>query len=276
MQSQIAVRPANADDKDAVLAFCQKTFSWGDYIAEVWDEWLANTRGKIFVAVVDDKPIGMIHAAFLRDGVAWMEGMRVHPKYRRIGAASAMDAAARAYALESGAMLARLATAESNRAAQKTLAAQGYTQAAQYGEWLAPSTRARVNSVASSDDLPEIFVRWHAVSNAIVANPEWRWERLDDAALSEIQREGKIRVHRNGFAILRDVFDISGNEVILHALVGADDAMLALARSVRAEAKYRGFRRVQAMVLDDAHINRALQGAGFKREGGMYIYEQAL
>lgn len=149
MPHAITVRPANSTDKDAILAFCQDTFSWGDYIPEVWDDWLANTRGKIFVAVEGGRPIGMIHAAFLRDGVAWMEGMRVHPEYRRLGAASAMDAAARAYALESGAMLARLATAESNLAAQRTLQSQGYRRVAKYGEWSAEPTRAKPIYVAT-------------------------------------------------------------------------------------------------------------------------------
>ena len=33
-------RLARDSDKKDVLSFCKKTFSWGDYIHEVWDSWI--------------------------------------------------------------------------------------------------------------------------------------------------------------------------------------------------------------------------------------------
>ena len=41
--SPTIVRPARAVDKDAVLAFTQNTWEWGDYISYVWEQWLADS-----------------------------------------------------------------------------------------------------------------------------------------------------------------------------------------------------------------------------------------
>jgi GNAT superfamily N-acetyltransferase len=274
MLHSVVIREARAQDKTAILAFCQNTFSWGDYISEVWDAWLADDRGKIFVGAVNDQPVGMLHVAFLNDSAAWMEGMRVHPDHRRLGVSSAMDAAGRAYARERGRKLVRLATSQDNIAAQKMLEREGYICTERYGGWRAQPTRGKMARIATENDLPIISACWRNVPCAIVANPEWRWEKLNDAALAELQRQNFLRAAEDGFAILRKPID--ENALILHALAGSENAMRALAHSARTEANYRGFEFAQAMILDEPRINNALERAGFKRDGGMLIYEQAL
>lgn len=37
----VVIRNAVDSDKSAILNFCQDTFSWGDYIQDVWDNWLS-------------------------------------------------------------------------------------------------------------------------------------------------------------------------------------------------------------------------------------------
>ncbi len=56
----IIVRVAQPADKTAVLAFCQHTWADAeDYIAAVWDRWIADPSGQILVAVLHDQPIAM-------------------------------------------------------------------------------------------------------------------------------------------------------------------------------------------------------------------------
>jgi hypothetical protein len=43
--SPARIRRATAGDRAAVLAFCQDTFSWGDYIDQEWDDWLGDPTG---------------------------------------------------------------------------------------------------------------------------------------------------------------------------------------------------------------------------------------
>ena len=56
------LRLAKNSDKEHVLNFCEKTFSWGDYIHEVWDSWI--DEGNLIVVTQNDIPISMTHAAF--------------------------------------------------------------------------------------------------------------------------------------------------------------------------------------------------------------------
>lgn len=274
MQSPVTVRPARVEDKDAIVSFCQNTFRWGDYIPEVWDDWIADARGRIFVGVVDDQPIGMTHVAFLGDGAAWMEGMRVHPAHRRRGVAAALVAAGHNYARTAGHALARLATDSDNIAAQKTLASQGYTRVAEYGEWGCESIGGMFLPVATEKDLAEILAQWRTTSSAIIGDPEWHWTKLGDKGIADLVHRDQIRVAPRGFSVFCESRDASG--VSLFALAGDDDARLALAQSARTEARYRGYARVEAVILDDARINRALELAGFKRDGALFIYEKSL
>lgn len=80
------IREARRSDKSHVLKFCKNTFSWGDYIDDVWDYWFS--EGLLFVA--EEKfPVGLCHAVFFKDH-AWIEGIRISPDFRRKGIASKM------------------------------------------------------------------------------------------------------------------------------------------------------------------------------------------
>ena len=78
------IRDANPLDKSEILKFCKNTFSWGDYIKDVWDYWIS--EGHLLV-VEKDFPIGICHAQFSKNQV-WIEGIRINPKFRRKGLAS--------------------------------------------------------------------------------------------------------------------------------------------------------------------------------------------
>jgi GNAT superfamily N-acetyltransferase len=75
------IRDAQPSDKQVVLDFCKNTFSWGDYIADVWDTWIL--QGNLFVVVEGHVPIGLCHLVFTDNRQAWIEGIRIHPNYRR-------------------------------------------------------------------------------------------------------------------------------------------------------------------------------------------------
>jgi hypothetical protein len=41
MAHDLTIRPARPDDRPAMERICAHTWEWGDYIPEVWDDWLA-------------------------------------------------------------------------------------------------------------------------------------------------------------------------------------------------------------------------------------------
>src|SRR5215468_5486230 len=57
----LLIRQAQPQDKAAVLAFCAHTWDWGDYIPQVWDEWLADPSGCLLVAILADRPVALMH-----------------------------------------------------------------------------------------------------------------------------------------------------------------------------------------------------------------------
>ena len=78
------IRKATLYDKKPVLEFCKNTFSWGDYIQDVWDYWLSEG---VFLVAEKLIPVGICHAVFFKEQV-WIEGIRVNPDFRRKGIAS--------------------------------------------------------------------------------------------------------------------------------------------------------------------------------------------
>jgi ribosomal protein S18 acetylase RimI-like enzyme len=114
----VVVRPARAEDRDTVLAFCANTWEDGDYIDEVWDEWLQASNGQLLVATLDERPVGIINIRMLSKSEAWLEGVRVDANYRRRGIAQAMHIEAVTEAMRRGAEVARLVIDESNIASR--------------------------------------------------------------------------------------------------------------------------------------------------------------
>ena len=82
-------RLAQISDKKDVLNFCKNTFSWGDYIHEVWDNWIA--EGNLIVVENEEIPISMAHAGFYpMEKMIWIEGIRVSEDFRKKGIAEKM------------------------------------------------------------------------------------------------------------------------------------------------------------------------------------------
>ena len=81
------VTKATNNDKQAVLEFCKNTFSWGDYIGDVWDSW--TKEGNLFVIHHENLPVAICHASIHKEGKqVWIEGIRVDELFRRKGYAS--------------------------------------------------------------------------------------------------------------------------------------------------------------------------------------------
>ena len=83
------IREPNQFDKQQVLDFCQNTFSWGDYIEEVWDSWYNNDG--LVVIEENGKVIGMAHGViYQNEKILWLEGIRVNEQYRKNGFATCL------------------------------------------------------------------------------------------------------------------------------------------------------------------------------------------
>lgn len=80
----MSIRKANASDIIQILKFCKNTFSWGDYIDDVWNYWIS--EGYLFL-YEKPSPVGICHA-FYSGNQIWIEGIRTDPNFRRLKIAS--------------------------------------------------------------------------------------------------------------------------------------------------------------------------------------------
>lgn len=151
---QLDVRPAHAGDREAVLAFCAHTWSDGDYIEDVWDDWLNDAQGVLLVATSMERPVGLIHVTPCSDDEAWLEGIRVDPAQRRRGVGRVLVSRALVAARERGAKVVRLFTAHDNNASQDLIAGFGFKRVAEVVHYEAPALALEEHDAA--DVAPEL------------------------------------------------------------------------------------------------------------------------
>jgi GNAT superfamily N-acetyltransferase len=166
----VAVRPARPHDRDAVLAFSTTTFDGWDYIAEVWDDWVADETGRLLVATIETGPdgdppvaadgsaiepgrvIAVTHVAMLSSTEAWLEGIRVDPVVRGMGVATELQSGTLRSAADLGATVVRYVTGATNEGSLRLGARHGLLP---LGSWRFHG-RAREDDRAGPDGRPDV------------------------------------------------------------------------------------------------------------------------
>jgi RimJ/RimL family protein N-acetyltransferase len=126
-----------------------KTWSWGDYIPEVWDKWLKEKSGRVFIATIDGVPVGITHLSIDKTHEVWLGGARTDPNYRRMGVATAITKKCLDYAKGKGAKVARLTTESDNTAAQAVIKKLGFKPIAEFVEMKMENIAEEGNSIDS-------------------------------------------------------------------------------------------------------------------------------
>lgn len=292
--SGLEVRPAREEDREAVLAFCQQTWEWGDYIEDVWEEWLHEENGALLVALIDGQPVGVANIRMLNAEEAWMEGMRVDPAFRQRGVASALFDAQLDEAKRRGASTARLITEASNSAAIRLIERSQMRQVSAYAPYQAGLISAgskrpeglETPILATSNDLDEIidylnvsnifplagglynagFVAYSITASLIEQKVRAqqvyllrRWERLDGLVMCE-QREWH-----------------DGTQLFIGYIDGTTESISLLAYALRVMLPQFGLEIVQAHIPDMMMVRDAFTGAEYEWDGHVfYIYERLL
>ena len=129
---KIALRKAVATDKERVADISSQIWEGDDYVAGVFDDWLADPHGEVTVATLDGVLIGFARRTYLLPGYAWFEGIRTDPAYRNAGAAKAITRHFLNAVREENAEWIGLSTYIDNEASLQIIAANGFTRAASY------------------------------------------------------------------------------------------------------------------------------------------------
>jgi GNAT superfamily N-acetyltransferase len=138
MRMEAKVRPARATDKAPLMSFIKDVWGGHDYIPSVWDMWLRDRRGKMFVVEADGVPVGMNRVRFLEDRSAWFEGARVHPAFRGRGLASMLGENSMRFAAGRGVSVFRLTSGSRNKAAHRQISKILFRETARFSVYGPP------------------------------------------------------------------------------------------------------------------------------------------
>lgn len=290
----LEIRPAQPEDREAVLAFCQHTWEWGDYIEYIWDEWLHDKQGVLFIATLDNQPVGVAHLTMLTSTEAWLEGLRVDPVHRHHGIATALQQAMLVEAMRRNATVARLMTEATNTASISMLAHTPFRRVAAFAPFKAlPQTTPpkrqyalETPQLATLTDIEDIIdylnvsntfpaigglyhyaFRAYTISDTLLkakiqAQQVYilrRWERLDGLAIAEV-RDGR-----------------QGLQLSIGYIDGTTEAISFIAYALRRKAVEMELDSLYAYVPDLLMIRDAFTGAEYEWDGTVfYTYERGL
>ena len=205
------IRPAKKSDKEEILSFCVDTFSWGDYIDRVWDHWFRS--GRLLIAEDGGRKIGMSHLAMCPDGRGmWLEGVRVHPNYRRSMIATQLLAKMIEYGRQEGAVQASAIVDVANVASQRMMEKNGFAIVSRWAYYSAEGRPRRSRLAARLATIGELDSIWGYLRRSKIYSlsakryvKSWHWYTLDNQALHNFIREKRVIVAGrpvNGVAII--------------------------------------------------------------------------
>lgn len=287
------IRPARSEDQDAVFAFCQQTWEWGDYIERSWDEWLHDPQGQLFVAINHEQPVGIMHLHMVSENDAWAQGLRVDPNYRRQGIASALHETVTLEAMHRGASYLRLTIETDNLPSINLVERLHMRPIGSYRLYTAPPLPAQKAlprqrpQLATIEELDEIieylntssifplvggvyYAKWRAQS----ITAEWleeriqaqqiymlrRWEQIDGLAIAEMRQENGEQTLSVGY--------IDGTAI---------EAISFIAYDLRRRLHEMELHRVRIYAPDMVLVQDAFDGVEYEAASSVYnTYERGL
>jgi ribosomal protein S18 acetylase RimI-like enzyme len=307
---EVVVRPARSEDREAVLAFCARTWEGGDYIALVFDQWLHDESGALLVAVVGGHPVGLVHVQLLSADDAWLEGIRVDPAVRRQGIGRLLVSQALVAARVRGAGVARLLTDSGNVASQelvtKRFGFQRVAEVARYTGKAAPESERwqKLDAlqgvseahgprllVAGPEDHSRIW-DWLLQSNLAPVNGGLQFDGWQAWALTEqdlqvylageavwlLEEWEMIQAIAIALGALEDEEDPETGTLQVRYIDGAAGGIGALAVALREIAARRHLSQVELWLPDLLILHDAMNGAGYLRAvlETMWVYQCSL
>jgi GNAT superfamily N-acetyltransferase len=289
MAEEVRIRRARPEDRPAMERICAHTWDTGDYIPEVWDEWLAGEDGPLLVAELGD--IGVVSlnkVTHQPEGQFWLEGMRVDPDYRGRGVARRCLDYNLAYARERGGRVVRLSTGDYNTPVHKMVAHVGMervtTGLLRTAEALPGERRPAVLGPAVGDAVARFWQQSDVLrQNAGLYSRDWAWQELSAEQLAAMLGRGEVVAETapgGGLAAVATIHHYPGDDEMWVGIAdGEPGAVQALALAIRAQAAVAGAHVARIMLPPVPWLQAAFEAAGYgvgDWGGVLWVFERRL
>jgi ribosomal protein S18 acetylase RimI-like enzyme len=292
LKSKIYVRKARSTDQEAVFKFCEKTWSWGDYIPKVWDKWLKEENGKVFVATIDDMPVGIAHLSIDKPHEVWLSGARTDPNYRRRGVATAITKKCLEYARKKGAKVARLVTESDNIAAGTLLQKLGFKKIAEFVEMTTEKITKEKSRNSRWVEENETEALWDYLQNSRVYHKSagsytvlFHWFSLEKHDLEGFIKQRKAISHMNsqeeidGLTLTEDATsrEWRKNSIQTCYIDGDYEAVLDMIKFLKSHCYATKIKRIYGFTCNHKPIITALRKLEFEPpETTEIVYEKRI
>lgn len=128
----LILRQATLADVSRIITISAQVWDGEDYVGRVIDEWMADPRGAIIVAVLDGVVVGFARWVTLWPGYLWLEGLRVDPACRNQGIARALTRYLLELARLQGVARVGLSTYIENHASIRVIEALGFERVSSF------------------------------------------------------------------------------------------------------------------------------------------------
>ncbi len=274
-QDNIIIRPLTNGDKDFVLSYTSNTWEWGDYIKDVWDEWVNDKVGLFVTVDMNGKAIAICHMDIIEGNVAWLEGMRVHPEYRNRGLASILTKYCIKVAAERGLSYAMLVTSSRNLPARKVAEKLGFSVMARYTDFKCERIENIEVSEAHRATMHEADIVWnyltsscnYSFNNGIVGSriKPWAFTFMNRNMLEEDLILGNVIIHGlrqlDGITLLGSTIN---NKLYVRFIDGTPDGLKEIAKALKSYSKELNLNGIEGFVPVTPLIISTLKNEGFE------------
>lgn len=279
------IRPARSSDRKEILGFCVNMFSWGDYIDRVWDYWFRS--GLLLVVEDGGRKIAMSHVAMCPDGKGmWLEGVRVHPDYRRSNIATDLIAKMIQYGLQKGARQASAIVDVTNVASQRMMEKNGFEIVSRWAYYVAggrPRRKKSAARLATADELNDV---WRYLQNSEIYRlsakryvKSWHWYALDKKVLRNFIKEKSVVVTGlpiDGVAIInrRGYWDRANTMQIVYLDSASPRSLRHLVSFTTNLYLDGGFGELQIVCHDSRRLTSLIEKSMIKDEEQFLLYNK--
>jgi len=230
-----------------VLNFCKFTFSWGDYIAEVWDHWIL--EGNLLVLTIKDIPVGICHSFLTGPNEIWIEGIRVDKNFRKKGFATIMIKESEIFAKKNNCKVAKMLIETKNTKSIKLAEGLNYKNKEKWDFFSLIPKKIHFSKDVRYAKKDEVIN--HLNKKTLYYVRSWRWIPLTTPIISNLVKDNNILIVSendsiNGFVILTES-DHFEKTLMVTLYSGSKDVLREILSFIQNFSFLNNYKRIQIL-----------------------------